>query len=231
VKTHSVGENENGPIDEVAQVLTDIGNNHNIAVDVAHHMSKGQADPGNANKGRGASSMKDAGRLVYTLTVMSPEEAKAFGIQADQRREFIRMDSAKVNITRHMGAAKWFRLVGVRLGNGNEMYPNGDEVQTVEPWTPPETWADLSSDLLNKVLTVIGGGLPDGNRYSAGPNVRGRAAWKVVTQHAPQKTEAQAREIIKAWLRNGVLEESEYDNPITRKPVKGLIVNDAKRPQ
>jgi hypothetical protein len=231
VKTHSVGENDNTLIDEVVQVLTDLANKHNIAVDVSHHMNKGQADPGNANKGRGASSMKDGGRLVYTLTAMSPEEAKAFGIEEDRRREYIRMDSAKVNITRHMGAAKWFRLIGVRLGNATEMYPNGDEVQTVEPWQPPETWADLSGDLLNKVLTAIDGGLPDGNRYSDGPNVKDRAAWKVVQAHAPNKTQAQCREIIKTWVKNEVLEDVEYDNPVTRKPVKGLTVNAAKRPQ
>jgi hypothetical protein len=230
VKAHSVEENNNSGIDDVVQVLTDLSAKYDIAVDAPHHTSKGPPDPGNANKGRGASSMKDAGRLVYTLTTMSPEEAKAFGIGEDQRRGYIRMDSAKVNITRHLGAAKWFRLVGVRLGNATEMYPNGDEVQTVEPWTPPETWADLNSDLLNKILTAIEEGLPDGNRYSAGPNVKDRAAWRVVTEHAPQKTEVQAREIIKTWVKNGVLEEDEYDNPATRKKVMGLKVIAAKRP-
>ena len=67
---------------------------------------------------------------------MSTDEAKAFGIDEDQRKSYIRMDSAKVNITRHLGNAKWFRLIGVRLGNATEMYPNGDEVQTVEPGSP-----------------------------------------------------------------------------------------------
>jgi hypothetical protein len=230
VKTHSVGENDNVAIDEVVQVLADIGDKYDIAVDVAHHMSKGMADPGNANKGRGASSMKDGGRLVYTLTTMSTDEAKAFGIPEDKRREFIRMDSGKVNITRYMGAAKWFRLVGVQLNNGTEMYPNGDEVQTVEAWRPPETWADLSSELLNKVLTVIDEGLADGNRYSDGPKTSDRSAWRVVTQHAPKKTEAQAREVIRTWARNGVLESRKYKNPSTHKDVSGLWVNDAKRP-
>jgi hypothetical protein len=206
-------------------VLTDLSAKYNIAVDVPHHMAKGAADPGNANKGRGASAMKDAGRLVYTLTTMSTDEAKAFGIKEDQRKSYVRMDSAKINITRH-GKTKWFRLIGVRLGNATEMYPNGDEVQTVEPWNPPETWADLSSDLLNKILTAIDSGLPDGNRYSDSHNAKER----VVTEHAPQKTEAQAREIIKTWVKNGVLEHEEYTNPITRHEVKGLKVNATKRP-
>jgi hypothetical protein len=230
VKAHSVEENNNSAIDDVVQVLTDLSAKHDIAVDAPHHVSKGQADPGNANKGRGASAMKDAGRLVYTLTTMSPEEAKAFGVDEELRKTYVQMDSAKVNITRHSRAAKWFRLVGVRLGNGTEMYPNGDEVQTVEPWVPPETWADLSSDLLNRVLDAIATGLPDGNRYSDSHNAKERVAWKVIQEYAPEKTEAQAREIIKTWVKNGVLEHEDYINPTTRHTVKGLKVNAAKRP-
>jgi hypothetical protein len=140
------------------------------------------------------------------------------------------MDSGKVNITRPLGAAKWFRLVSVSLGNATDMYPNGDEVQTVELWKPPDTWSDLGIDLLNRILTAIDAGLPDGNRYSDAPNVIDRAAWKVVVDHAPNKTENQARDIIKTWVKNGVLVRDEYENPATRKSVKGLRVDPKKRP-
>jgi hypothetical protein len=56
------------------------------------------------------------------------------------------------------------------------------------------------------------------------------AAWRVVAKHAPGKTEAQAREIIKVWVKNGVLENREYDNPASRKPAKGLYLDATKRP-
>ena len=54
---------------------------------------------------------------------MTPDEAKAFDIKEEERRSYVRMDSAKVNITPHFIKAKWFKLVGVRLGNGNELHP------------------------------------------------------------------------------------------------------------
>jgi hypothetical protein len=230
VKTHSVEENGNSIIDEVAQVLTDLAAKHNIAIDAPHHVSKGPADPGNADRGRGASAMKDAARLVNTLTSMSADEAKTYGIKEEDRRLHVRVDNGKVNITRHLGAAKWFRLVGVQLGNGSATYPNGDDVQTVEPWTPPPTWGDLSVDLLNRILTAIDGGLADGNRYTDAPQADVRAAWKVVLQHAPSKTEGQARAIIKTWVNNGVLVCKDYDNPATRKTVNGLYLEPSKRP-
>jgi hypothetical protein len=120
VKTHSVEENSNSAIDDVAQVLTDLASKYDIAVDIPHHTRKGSADPGNAERGRGAGATKDAGRLVYTLTTMNTDEARAFGIAEEERRLFVRLDSAKVNIAPPMANAKWFRLVGVPLGNATE---------------------------------------------------------------------------------------------------------------
>jgi hypothetical protein len=212
------------------QVLSELATKYNIAVDTPHHISKGTAEPGNANRGRGASAMVDAGRLVNTLTTMSSDEAKTFGIPEMERKQYIRVDSGKVNITRGGGAPKWYRLVGVRLDNGTDLYPNGDEAQTVETWKPPEVWSDLSIDLLNRILTQIDAGLPDGNRYSDTPSAKKRAAWKVVVDEMPEKSEAQAREIIKAWVKKGLLERYEYENPATRKQVDGLRVDSAMRP-
>jgi hypothetical protein len=162
VKTHSVEENNNSMIDDVVQVLADLAVRYNVAVDVPHHASKGPADPGNANRGRGASAMKDAARLVYTLSPMTPEEGQALSLSEAERRRLIRMDSAKVNIAPPMTEAKWFRLIGVNIGNGADIYPNGDEVQTVEPWAPPDTFAGTSTLMLNQILNDIEAGLDQG---------------------------------------------------------------------
>jgi hypothetical protein len=52
-------------------------------------------------------------------------------------------------------AAEWFKLVGAKLGNGNEEYPDGDNVQTVEP---PPTLMSVEADALSTVLDVIDAG-------------------------------------------------------------------------
>jgi hypothetical protein len=229
VKSHGLEENSNNGIDAVMQILSDCASALDCAIDVPHHVSKGIGDPGNASRRRGASAMKDAARLVYMLTPMTPEEAKAFGIKEAERRRFIRMDSGKVNIAPPLDAARWFRLVGVSLGNGIDPYPLGDEVQTVEAWEPPDTWAGLTNHIANQILTEIDAGLRDGNRYTDASKAEERAAWKVVCRHA-DKSETQARQIIKAWLKNDMLIRTDYVNPITRKAVKGLQVNPLKMP-
>jgi hypothetical protein len=230
VKLHGLEENDNGAMDFVCGLLVKLGIEFNIAVDVPHHTKKGLQTAGDADAGRGASSARDAGRLMYTLTRMSDAEGEIFGIPAEERRLFIRLDSSKVNIAPPSGEATWFKLIGVRLENGTDDYPNGDEVQTVERWYPPKTWDGVSNAELNAALDEIAAGLPNGQRYSNASKATDRAAWLAIARHCPNRTEGQAREMVKTWIRNGVLVVEDYDDPVARKLQKGLSVCHGKRP-
>jgi hypothetical protein len=230
VKTHGVNENDNNAIDFVCDLLAAIAIELNVAVDSPHHTNKGSSTPGDANRGRGASAAKDAGRLVYTLTPMALEEGELFGVNEQLRRSLIREDSAKVNITPPATEARWFRLIGQPLGNVTPEYPKGDNVQTVEVWEPPSTWGGLDTALLNRILDAIDAGLPNGQRFSNASRAGTRAAWQVVRDHAPDKTEGACRAVIKAWCRSGTLRPEKYDDPVARKERDGLTVNHTKRP-
>lgn len=229
VKLHDAEENDNGAIEQVIGALARLAIGRAIAVDVPHHVAKGAADPGNADRGRGASSFKDGGRLVYTLTVMSEEEAERFSVASDARRRYIRLDPGKVNLA-PSAQTRWFELIGVRLNNGTTEYPHGDEIQVAVPWQPPDTWAELPTEALNAALTEIDAGLPDGRRYSDASRAKDTAAWRVVSKHCTHKNERQCREIVKTWVDNGVLYLQEYKNPTRRELQHGLRVNDTKRP-
>jgi hypothetical protein len=167
---------------------------------------------------------------MYTLTRMNDQEGETFGIPAEERRLYVRLDSSKVNIAPPSGEATWFKLVGVKLDNGTPDYPAGDEVQTVVPWHPPKTWDGVTSAQANAALDEIAAGLRNGQRYSDAAKADERAAWKAVQMHCPDRTEPQCREIVKTWVKNGVLAVEDYDDPITRKPRRGLRVCPEKRP-
>jgi hypothetical protein len=230
VKLHALEENDNGAMDFVCDLLAQLAIEYDMAVDAPHHSRKGTMAPGDPDMGRGGSSIRDAGRLVYTLTIMSDEEADKFSIPLNMRRAHVRLDSAKVNLLPGTQAAAWFRLVSVKLNNGNLDYPNGDEIQTIIAWKPPSTWDDLSNETLNAALTDIDKGLPDGQRYSNAPKATTRAAWSVVKRHCPEKTEKQCREMVGTWIKNGTLYEDNYVDPIKRESRPGLYLNTAKRP-
>jgi len=211
----------------VVQVLVDLSHKLNVGIDVPHHVSKaprngGGVEPGDADRGRGASAMKDAARLVYTLNVMTKDEAEKFGIGEEDRWAYVRMDKAKVNIIPPARQAKWFHLVGVPIGNADDIYINGDEVQAVERWNPPDVMGGLSNAGMDKILARIDKGMGDGRRYSDAPTAKARAAWKVVVDVCPEFKEARARDIIKTWVKNGVLVSQSYRNDKDRKDEDGL---------
>jgi hypothetical protein len=230
VKLHALAENDNADMDFVCEQLITIAQDCNIAVDSPAHTHKGAITAGDADARRGASAQRDAGRLDYTFTVMSEDEAEKFGIHPDDRKSFVRLDKAKANLTRAI-KAEWFKLVSVPLGNVTTLYPDGDDMQAIERWKPPETWGDVSSEALNAILNEMEAEMPTGRRYSGKPQATDRAAWKVVQKYCPTKTEAQCREMIREWIKAGVLFEARYHDPVSRKEEWGLFVDRNKRPQ
>jgi hypothetical protein len=236
VKLHGLEESESGDMNFVCDLLTGIAVDDKISVDVPHHVHKGQLTPGDADSGRGSSGIRDAARLVFTLTIMTVAEAQAFNIDPDQRFGYVRLDSAKVNLSARSGAATWFRIVGVPLGNATPEYPAGDTIQVAEPWSPPDAWANLSIATLNAILDYIDAGCRDddgqltGERFSNAPAAKDRAVWPVIQRFAPDKTKEQCRRIIHAWLDSGVLFAKDYYSERERKTRSGLWVDAAKRP-
>jgi hypothetical protein len=229
VKSHGGPENDNTAMDMSAGILARIAIERNIAVGVLHHTRKGPPDPGNADMGRGGGSLKDAGRLTYTLTPMQKEEGDRYCLSEEERASLIRLDHGKVNLVRRDPNARWFQLIGVPLGNWTETYPHGDEVQTVARWVPPDVFAGAADSIWNQILDDLDKGLENGQRYSAAGAARDRAAWRVVTRYL-ERTERQARAIIKGWLKTGLLIEDDYEDEADRKKRKGLRVNWTKRP-
>jgi hypothetical protein len=227
IKTHSLKENDNTDMDFVCDMLSALSIECKIGVDSPHHVKKGTIEPGDADAGRGASGVRDAARLVYTLCTMDEKEAQKFDVTESARRFFVRLDSAKTNTAPPSEKAEWFRLVSVSLGNATAEYPAGDHIQVAEPWTPPDS--ELPVDVANKILDRIHLGMPSGQRYSSAPRATDRQAWRAVF-HFTKKAEWLCRKIIKEWIDDGVLTVGSYHDPITRKAASCLFVDSSKRP-
>jgi len=217
-KLHGVEENSNDHMDAVAQVLTDMASKLNIAISVPHHMTKGAADPGNADRGRGASALKDALRLGFTMAHMNPAEAARFGIPEDERKAYVRVDTAKVNIVPQARAAQWYRLVNVEIGNG-------DSVQAIEPWQPPALMAGLDGEAVDRVLAEIRKGMDNGERYTNAPSGKSRCVSKAFERAGVPKPSADARLIVGDWIKKGMVRVVTYKSPGTRRSYQGLYLS------
>lgn len=126
VAIHNVNENDNGMVNAVARVLRSICDKTGVALLAAHHTPKGsgvntEAHAGNADAGRGASSLRDAARAAFTLSRMSDTTAQAMGIPDADRNRYLRYDSAKSNFSLPDNEATWLKLETVQLANGDQV--------------------------------------------------------------------------------------------------------------
>ena len=228
VRSHRVEENHNDEIDFVAALWAQVADQADCAILLVHHFKKGGVS-GDASAFRGATALIDASRAAVTLTTMSADEAQRLNIDEKDRWQYIRVDSAKLNLAPQPENAVWLHLLGIDLQNGADGR-EPDNVQTVERWEPKTVWADTTTAGLNEALDLIAAGPEPGILFNAtrrgGSN---RWAGQVLVQSLGL-TEPQAGQMIKDWLKNETLEEVEYHHPTHRRLVPGVRVNDARRP-
>ena len=122
VSTHDSNENDNSALDQVMGYYRQIASETGVAIILVHHTRKNGEESdsfaGNVDAMRGASATKDAARLCFTLSKMGEKYAKEHGIDGFNRHQLIRLDDAKNNFTLADGKAKWLKMEGVQIANG-----------------------------------------------------------------------------------------------------------------
>jgi hypothetical protein len=125
VSTHNAPENDNTAMDQVMSIYRKIAAKTGAAITLIHHTRKQQdtkgSSAGNADIARGASALKDAVRVVATLTPMSTVEAKAITFDAQKQSRHFRLDFAKQNFSPACVNAWWFRMESCLIDNGEHV--------------------------------------------------------------------------------------------------------------
>lgn len=232
VKSHALDENSNPHMDAAATAWAEVADAAGCAVLLVHHVRKGTAGAApDADAARGAKALTDAARSAGVLAAMTPEEADSLGVPAAERWRHVRLDDAKSNMAPRAAEARWFRLDGVALGNGNASYPRGDVVAAIAPWRPETAWERLDPLRCNQALDLIAAGPRRGVRFAANRRGRGNERWAgAVLVERFGLSEGQAAEVIRAWLGSGLLLDDAYRCPEQRKERFGVRVVDALRP-
>jgi hypothetical protein len=229
VKSHILEENSNQDMDAAATAWAEVCDEANAAGLIVHHVRKGPAT--DIDAARGGKALSDAARAAYLLSSMSPEEAEKFGIDADGRWKYVRLDDAKANMAPRAERADWFKMDMMELGNCTPDYPNGDKVAALVPWQPPSALGDLSTLQCNEALDKIAAGPQQGVRYTFSRSGTDNSRWAgqvLIDLFAIE--EKRAASIIDTWKRNGLLVEQTYHDEKQRKNRLGIVVVDVKRP-
>jgi AAA domain/Primase C terminal 2 (PriCT-2)/Bifunctional DNA primase/polymerase, N-terminal len=178
---HDAEENDNGALRHVVGELRVVAKTEDIGLLIGHHTRKGAPEHGNADAGRGASSVSGVIRKGFTLYEMTPAEGA--GWKLSDHRIFFRLDGAKANYDAK-NATEWFERRPYQLDNE-------DHAVAPHPWAPPhEAVTDtVISDLM---ATVAAGdnGQPWSKRLGKYGRSIGRAMEKLGIASKPGQEKA-----------------------------------------
>jgi len=226
VKAHYADENNNKQIDDVLTTFAQIAHDTGCAIDLVHHVRKppqaNNQTAGDINQARGASSLSGAVRSARTITVMNEKEADLFGIKMERRHWFIRLDDAKANMSPPSAGAYWLQRHSINIGNA--AIGDGDSVGVVAPWSPPDAFDDITPDKARDILLAIDKHLYEGGKWSAQKQSGKRWVGNLITEMV-DKSENEAKQIVKTWLDTGVLFEDTYLDEKQRKSRKCVEVD------
>jgi hypothetical protein len=233
-ETFEGDENSNSEVKWAGILWREVARRTGCSLMLVHHTRKyAGAMAGDADASRGGGALIGTARILSTLFTMTEDEATAFDVPVDERTTYVRFDDAKANQSR-VGMVKWFEKKSVVLNNGTAFAP-GDEVGVLVPWKPPGLLDGVSMHTIGLALDTIDRGVldedgqPTGQKY--GPTAASKARWvgNVVMQLFGCD-EDRAKDVTRVWLKNGVLEAVEYDDPVQRKFRTGVLVVAANRP-
>ena len=210
VETHDVDENNNAQIKAVAAMWREVARRGDCAVVIVHHTGKPpSASPdawtGSLSASRGASSLGGVARIMRTLFAMSQSDADKFGLVADERRLWVRLDDAKANLSLAFSSARWFKRVSIIIANG-------EEVGTQAPGDPNERppkedrSAEIESALFEAIRTAWNGGSP----LSEQPRAKDRYAPGIVGKALRVAAETVA-DVLARLMGGGVIERTLFD--------------------
>jgi hypothetical protein len=233
-ETFEGDENSNSEVKWAGVLWREVARRTGTALLLVHHTKKyAAAMAGDADASRGGGSMIGVARVLCTLFHMTEAEAQVMGIEPDERTSYVRFDDGKTNYSKR-GMVRWFEKKTVTLGNSTGFVP-GDEVGVLQPWKPASPTDGINIQILGMCWDRIDRGIegndgkPTGSYY--GPTTTSKERWvgNVVIDELG-RNEDQAKQILKDWEKNRIIETFDYTDPVSRKPRKGVRCIAKNRP-
>jgi hypothetical protein len=203
IRTHKVNENDNSAVQEVVECFEDVAVAAKCAIHLWHHTRKAGGEQATIEAARGASAFIDSCRSARIMQTMTAKEYEAIlkaqpTLKLQPPGFYFRVFNGKRNFAPPADQSDWFEIKSITLANG-------DNVGVVIPWTYPAIKTDIPPEIVDRILTEIGRGLENGQRYSNDNAATKRAAWKVVQKHCPDKPPKECKRVIADWLKQDLL--------------------------
>lgn len=206
ISAHQVSENDNGAIDAVIKRLGIVADRANVAIEVVHHVRKGNGkDATTVEDARGASALIGGVRSARVLNVMSADIADGAKIPQKDRYSYFCVTNGKSNMGPRSDAGLWRKIVSVDLENGGLALDSSDHVGVVTPFevpsalsSIPENAAEIAQDVARQFdLGRLSSKSPDWFGHLVGP--------RIGIDSENKDSVRVLRSLISTWIDNGVL--------------------------
>jgi hypothetical protein len=206
VNAHQLDGNKNEYLALIIDQFRKVAHEADVALAFDHHFRKG-GQAGDVQAALGAVTLTNNCRVVETLSKMSEEEATALGVDLSRRRYYVRLDNAKANLSPPPTCCEWYEFRNVKLNNGTEEYPLGDDIGVLVRWKPMPAIFGKSWKDVEEVLDMIAVG-DNGEYYSSDPKAT-RWIGHLIMRKLEMNCQ-QAKSLVKEWLQKDVLEKGKY---------------------
>ena len=130
-KLHEIMESDNNHMGRLMELMSKIATKADCGLLLAHHTAKpgnasSAAYAGSANSARGAIEIINGARTAFTLSNPTEADILNMGLDADQRRYYLRLDDAKSNRTLLGDEPVWIKKTSIDLPNGEQVGAFGE---------------------------------------------------------------------------------------------------------
>lgn len=122
VSLHHANENDNTAMGDVIDAAQALSRLSNTALWLSHHAGKGSRAVGSADAARGASAIITSVRIAHTLFPADETDAALYGLGADYRARYARLDDAKMSHGELASKPLWLSRRNFPLPCGDASY-------------------------------------------------------------------------------------------------------------
>jgi hypothetical protein len=149
VDVHTASENLADEMAYVMSIFRMIARRTECALLVIHHTAKppaanSSAWVGDANAGRGSTSLPNATRTTLTLFPASEEDSLEIGIPPAERKSYVRLDDGKKSYSARRGSPLWLKWQALGL-------QNGDSVGVLVPHDATKAYDHAAQDIADRL--------------------------------------------------------------------------------
>ncbi len=226
VTTHGVPENDNTQIAAVAKLWGRIADECRCAVQLVHHVRKGDSRELTVEDMRGGGALGNAARAVRLLSPMSADEESAAGIKPGGRFQFFKVTNGKSNLTLRSDHADWRELHSYPMGNTTGLTKPQDHVGVVRRWEWPSAASmveGLPAGALDAIKARLRGG--DYKEHALANDWAGHVVADILQLDCDEKpTRQRIKRMLAAWIKAGHFKIETRRDPVKREFKKYIAV-------